>query len=282
MIKKIIFVAIAALIISIAFLVNYTPSKDANHGRLDLQLFLGDSTNQPLMVGFGGGEGGNAWASERWKQKRDQFIKEGYAFLAVGYFGTKNTPAYLDRISLNAIHDSILSVAKHPLIDASKIGVIGGSKGGELVLNLAARYNDIGTVIAIVPSHVSFPALTMSVNTSSWEFDGKEVDYLYAPFKIIGPALKGDHLTAFTMMLEDPDEVKSSTIEVENINGSILLLSATEDEMWPSTEMSKEIVKRLDQNQFKYPFEHIAIEGGHSEPLDHFEAIFEFLERNFK
>ena len=109
---------------------------------------------------IGGGEGGNAWASDYWKELRNEFIKKGYAFLAIGYFGMENTPAFLDRISLNAIHDSIVNIAKNPKINRNKIALIGGSKGGELVLNLASRYQDINAVVAIVTSHVSFPALT--------------------------------------------------------------------------------------------------------------------------
>ncbi len=282
MIKKICLVAFATLSVSLILLFTYVPSKDSHHGRLDLQLYVGDAPNQPLIVGFGGGEGGNAWTSNRWKPIRDQFIENGYSFLAIGYFGAKNTQPYLDRISLNAIYDSIQRIATHPLIDESNIGLIGGSKGGELVLNLASRYSDFKTVVAIVPSHISFPALTLTANTSSWEYDGEEVPYAEAPFKIILPALIGDHHTAFSMMLEDQDEVKKAIIKVEKINGSILLLSASEDEMWPSTDMSDEIMKRLKEKQFKHTFEHLIVEGGHSEPLDHFDHIFDFLENNFK
>lgn len=282
MIKKIIGVALCVITLFLVLLFTYVPSKSKHHGQLDLQLFVGDSPNQPLIVGFGGGEGGNAWASDRWKAKRDQFLKEGYAFLAVGYFGSPTTPTYLDRISLNAIHDSIINIVQHPMIDESKIGLIGGSKGAELALNLASGYQEYGVVIAIVPSHISFPALTMTANTSSWEYNGKEVRYAQAPLKMIGPALKGDHLGAFSMILDDANEVMNSTIKVENINGAIFLLSATEDEMWPSSFMSEEIMKRLKAHEFSYPYQHIAIEGGHSEPLDHFDLIFDFLKTNFK
>jgi hypothetical protein len=45
----------------------------------------------------------------------------------------------------------------------------------------------------------------------------------YVPAKTISPALKGDHYTAFSMMLED--KAVKAEIEVENINGSILLIS---------------------------------------------------------
>lgn len=281
MIKKIICTAIAVLAVFFILIINYTPPKSSNHGKLNLELFVGDSLNQPLIVGFGGGEGGNAWASDRWKPIRDQFLKNGYSFLAVGYFGMEDTPMYLDRISLNAIYDSIINTANHPLIDKSKIGLIGASKGGELILNLASRYEDFTAAVAIVPSHISFPALTITANTSSWEYDKKEVRYARAPFKMILPVLNGDHLKAFSMILEDEKEVMNSAIKVENIKGSILLMSATEDEMWPSTAMSNQIMRRLDDNKFSYFHKHIPFEGGHSAPLDYFDSVFIFLEDHF-
>ena len=264
------------------FLEFYIPALPENHGQLQTQLFLGDGTNQSLVVGFGGGEGGNAWASGHWKKKRDEFLENGYAFLAIGYFGSKNTPSSLDRISLNAIHDTIAKVALHPKINREKIALIGGSKGGELVLNLASRFDDIGAVVAIVPSHVSFPALTIMANTSSWSFNDKEIEFVRAPYRTILPALKGDLYGAHAMMLEDKENVGRAAIEVERINGPVLLMSAKGDEQWPSAYMSEEITKRLEEKKFKHHFQHLSYQGGHAEPLEHFDDVFEFLKEHFK
>lgn len=57
-------------------------------------LYTGNNVKQPLIVGIGGSEGGNAWASDYWKKTRDEFLAKGYAFLAVGYFGSKGTPKF--------------------------------------------------------------------------------------------------------------------------------------------------------------------------------------------
>ena len=263
------------------FLGFYKAPLSQNHGKVSAELFLGEQKNQSLIVGFGGGEGGNAWASEHWKNTRDQFIQKGYAFLAVGYFGTVDSPTSLDRISLDAIHKQITQLAKHPKINSQKIALIGGSKGAELILNLASRYDTYKAVIAIVPSHVSFPAVTVQMNTSSWSFQNKEVNYVRAPFKIITPTLQGDLLTAHQMMLEDPKEVKNALIQVEKIKGNILLMSATMDEMWPSKFMSEEIIKRLKSKKFTYHYEHISYEGRHTEPLKHFDDVFLFLQNYF-
>lgn len=263
------------------FLENYIPSIDENYGNVETKLYLGNSDNQPLIVGFGGSEGGNAWDSDYWKPTRDEFLKRGYGFLAVAYFGTKNTSSNLDRISLNAIHDAIIKAANNPKINKSKIAIIGGSKGGELVLNLASLYNDIAAVVAIVPSNVSFPAHTFMSNTSSWTYNNKEVPFILPPYATIPFLLRGDHFGAFQLMLNEKEASKKAQIPVEKINGNILLLSATKDKEWPCKAMCDEVVTRLKENNFKNYYQHVPIEGGHAEPLKHFDLVYEFLDKHF-
>jgi hypothetical protein len=59
------------------------------------------------------------------------------------------------------------------------------------------------------------------------------------------------------------------------------LISATEDEVAPTTPMSDKIIARLKEQKFKYHNKHIAIEGGHAEPLNHFDLVFDFLDKYF-
>jgi dienelactone hydrolase len=252
-----------------------------NTNKVESILYVGKGENQPLVVGLGGSEGGNAWASDRWEKTRDQFINEGYAFLAIGYFGAKDTPQVLDRISIDAVHTAIAEACNNPKIDKKRIAVIGGSKGAELALLLASHFKDIHCVIAMVSSHCSFPALTLSASTSSWTYKGEEVPYVPMPWAAVPAAIKRDLRSAFTIMLEDKVAVKKALINVENINGPILLLSAKKDEMWPSTEMSNEVINRLKQKRFTHTYQHIAIDGGHTDVLDHFDTIFNFLRKNF-
>jgi hypothetical protein len=114
MLKKVLIIGAVSGIGIAVFLKFYFFSMPRKHGHVEVKLFLADSEDQPLIVAFGGSEGGNVFASDQLKQERDKFLERGYAFLAVGYFGTKTTPASLDRISLNAIHDSITSIiSKH-------------------------------------------------------------------------------------------------------------------------------------------------------------------------
>jgi dienelactone hydrolase len=268
------------LFIAVLFFFGWrTPSLSSNHGKMDTHLYLSDGASQPLIVAFGGGSGGNDWERNYLKDKRDSLRAHGFAVLAIGYFGTDNSPSSLDRISLNAITDTVLNIAKRtPQIDTARIILMGASKGGELVLNLASRFSCFKGVIALSTSHVSFPAITLSANTSSWMYNNQEVIYVPAPFKIIWPALKGDLLSAFSIMLENTEAVVQAEIEVEKINGPILILSADQDEQWPATKMSQQLVERLVRKNFTYQYEHIVVKGTHTEPLNHFDKIYLFLD----
>tara|TARA_R110002111_G_scaffold1866_1_gene12655 strand:- start:308 stop:1171 length:864 start_codon:yes stop_codon:yes gene_type:complete len=278
-IKKTFLIIAIVLVAGLVFLFTYVPSLPKQHGVVETLLYLGDSDNQPLIVAFGGAEGGIDWHRNHMKSKRDSLIQKGYAILAIGYFNADGTPTNLDRISLDAISDTIMNIAKNPKIDDSKIALIGGSKGGELVLNLASRFSQFKAVIAMSTSNVSFPAITLYSNTSSWTYKGNEVPYVPAPLKIISPALKGDHYTAFSIMLEDEKAVKNAEIQVENINGVILILSGKNDDQWPASEMSDQLIKRLKSKDFKYYNKHIKLDGGHIAPLEHFNIVYDFLDK---
>lgn len=277
--QKILLILALALISGIVYIFTYVPSLSEQHGIVETKLYLGNSDNQPLIVAFGGGGGGNDWSRNYMKGKRDSLNEKGYAVLAIGYFKSNGTPKSLDRISLDAISDTIMNIAKNLKIDESKIALIGGSRGGELVLNLASRFDHFNAVIAMSTSNVSFPAITWSANTSSWTYKGKEVSYVPAPLKTISPALKGDLYIAHKMMLEDKEASKKAEIQVENINGAILILSGKNDDQWPASEMSDQLIQRLKNKNFKYYNEHIKLDGGHIAPLEHFNLVYDFLDK---
>jgi uncharacterized protein len=276
---KIAGIAVLFLVVIFFYVGWRTPSLSDNHGKMDTHLYLSEGIKQPLIIAFGGGSGGNDWERNYLKDKRDSLLAHGFAVLAIGYFKTDNSPSSLDRISLNAIADTILSIARRtPQIDTARIILMGASKGGELVLNLASRYSCFKGVIVLSTSHVSFPAITLSANTSSWIYNDEEVKYVPAPFKTIWPALRGDLHSAFSIMLENTEAVAQAEIEVEKINGSILILSAGEDEQWPATKMSQQLVERLERKKFAHTYNHIVVKGTHIEPLNHFDKVYAFLD----
>ncbi|MEB2778688.1 hypothetical protein SYJ56_25495 [Algoriphagus sp. D3-2-R+10] len=102
-------IVLAILVLFLFYLGSRTPSLPENYGQLDTRLYLGDSENQPLIVAFGGGSGGNDWERNYLKDKREEFLARGFAILAIGYFKTVHSPNTLDRISLNAIYLSSIN-----------------------------------------------------------------------------------------------------------------------------------------------------------------------------
>jgi dienelactone hydrolase len=284
---KIILISVVSIIIFLTlglflFLKFYTPALSENYGKVDYHLYVGDSDNQPLIVAFGGSQGGNTWTEDYWAVIRNRFLKKGYAVLSIGYFNTENTPAYCDRISLNAIYDTIRNVSLHPKINEDKIALLGSSRGGELALNIASKYKDIDAVVALVPSYASFMAQTITANTSAWTFNSEEVPYLPVPLKAIIPAIQGDSYRVCEIILENSESRKDAAIEVEKINGPILLLSAKNDELWPSKYMSDKVVNRLKDNNFKYYYKHISFDGRHHDTKKHFDVVFDFLDEHFR
>jgi pimeloyl-ACP methyl ester carboxylesterase len=167
-------------------------------------------------------------------------------------------------------------------VDGRCIVLVGGSKGAELALSLAARYSDIGGVVAIVPSHTVFPGITDAMTTSSFTWKGEPLPFVPVPWSTAWPLLSGDLLRVSEIMLEDAVAVERAAIPVEDINGPILLVSATRDEFWPSRAMADAMMQRLDARQFPFAHEHLAIEGGHAEPLKHFDRIEAFLDAQFR
>lgn len=245
-------------------------------------LYLGKGKKQPLIVGLGGSEGGNTWTSGYWKKTREQFVEKGYAFLAIGYFGCKNTPAILDKIAIEDVHNAILEVSKNEKIDKNKIAIIGGSRGADLALLVGSFYNDIDCVVGLVSSHAVFPGHTQEFNSSCWTFQGKELPFIPVNEEAVPFLIKRDLRGAFEAMLKDTIAEDKALIKVENIQGSILLISATKDEICPSTPMAEKMITRLRSFNFKYDYNHIPIEGSHAEPLKHFDLVFDFLDKNFK
>ena len=208
-------------------------------------LYVGKGESQPLIVGLGGAEGGNAWASDYWKKTRDNFIEKGYAFLALGYFGAVGTPDVLDKIAIDDIYDAIQTATKNEYVDKNKIAIIGGSRGADLGLLIGSYYHDIKCVVSIVGSNVVFPGHTDHFSTSCWTYQNRELPFVPLNDEAVDFLMKQDLRATFSAMLKDTLSVEKASIKVEQINGAVLFVSASKDEICPSTPMAEMMVERL-------------------------------------
>lgn len=256
-----------------------TESLPERYGQLDSQLLAPTGPPRPLIVGFGGAEGGNAWTSERWHEQRERFAAQGYAFLALGYFGLPNTPADLDRIALEAFSAAIREAAARPEVADDCAILIGGSKGAELALVLAANDPTIDAVVALSPSDTVFPAHTQAMTTSSWALDGTPLPFAPIPWSATFDLVSGNIFGVMERILANEAAVAAAAIPVERIGGPILLVSSTADEMWPASRMARRMMARLDAAGFPHVHEHVEVEGSHGAVVDHFTMVEEFFAR---
>lgn len=194
----------------------------------------------------------------------DGLTEAGYPCLIVGYFRTQDTPDRLEMIPLEYFAEVIREYRSKPGIDRMKLVVWGGSKGGELALLLASRFNQIKGVIAVVPSAVVFQGLGGS-RVSSWSWRGESVPFVPYPDYDWSKIVSNEYVEMYRLALKQSEEVTEAMIRVEDINGPILLLSGREDTMWPSSEMSEMIVERLQKKGFSHQYWHFDYEhAGHT------------------
>jgi uncharacterized protein len=193
-----------------------------------------------------------------------KFTSLGYPCYMVGYFGTRNTPDRLEMIPLEYLENAIKAFKSFPEVQGKKIIVYGGSKGGELALLLASISKSIEGVIAAVPSSVVFQGLGGKY-LSSWSYKGEPVPFVpFAPYDY-SKIVNSQYVELYRLSLEQKNAVDLATIQVEKINGPILILTGQDDTMWPSTQMGEMIIKRLEKSNFPFWYKHIAyVDAGHT------------------
>jgi len=195
--------------------------------------------------------------------------EQGYAALALAYFGLEHLPARLEEIPLEYFKSAIEWMRSQPSVEPNRIGIVGTSKGGEAALLVSATYQEIGAVVAYSPSHVVFQGIDeswsgASTPKSSWTLCGTPVPFL--PYRMDYDCIKryGFYLGLYLSSLQDRHAVERAVIPVERINGPILLVSGTDDAIWPSSTMCEWVVERLKQRHFAFSFQHFSYEGaGH-------------------
>lgn len=220
----------------------------------------------PAIIVLGGSEGG----TDLVRGLGLEFARQGYAILALSYFGAPGLPATAEEIPLEYFDRAIAWLAQQPEIDPARMGIFGISKGGEAALLVGSRSPQLRAVAAGVPSSLiwqGIPARFDAPPTSTWSVGGVPAPYLpYDPsvrfdFTRYMQSIYAMYAGALPMADAHPDAV----IPVERINGPVLLISGRDDAMWPSSAMSDMVVARLQAKGFSHPVEHRAYaDAGHA------------------
>jgi dienelactone hydrolase len=183
----------------------------------------------PGILVLGGSEGGMPARRAAW------FASHGYAALALAYFRFEDLPRELAGIPLEYFGQAFVWMASRPEIDPRRLAVTGGSRGGELALQLGSMYNDIKAVVAFVPANVRYPACCGFTSVPyAWTWQGRGLSFY--PVGRLGRAQGGF----------------GWEIAVEHTHGPILLVSGSEDGIWNSSSMTESVVTRLKREHFTY------------------------------
>lgn len=206
----------------------------------------------PVVIAFGGFEGG----LDTGDANGEMIAPHGIAVLALAYFKEKGISKTLDQIPMEYFIEAINYLENHPFIDPSKIGVVAGSRGSEAAFLLASMDSRIKSVVVTTPSKVAWYGLT--VPKSAWTFKGEDIPAL--GLELDSSAKLIDR---FSVALENKINVNKSLFKFENINDPIFLISAENDQVWPSFQMSKDIEVYLKNKQFKHKIVHNSYNTGH-------------------
>jgi pimeloyl-ACP methyl ester carboxylesterase len=222
----------------------------------------------PGVLGLGGSAGGMA------EGYLDLLVPEGFACLALAYFGTKDTQAALIEVPLERIERGLRWLVAHPRVATQdgRVAVVGGSKGGELALLVAATFPDlVGPVVAYTPSSVVWAGIDFSArggaNRSSWSLADRPLPFVPYPTGV-GPASSERGLSVlpiYDVGLDNVAAVEEAAISVERATGPVMLISGGDDRMWPAERMCRMVVERMHRHGRGSAVSHLNYpEAGHA------------------
>ncbi len=222
---------------------------------------IDDSIKKTAVIALGGDEWCDFWC--------DRLAGNGHIGMSLSYFNQEGLPSRMEEIPLEYFEKAIDWLRSQPEVDTSKVLVMGSGRDAELALLLASTYPDkIHGVIGYCPGSVHWSNTVFSWNSDeikpSWTLNGQAIPFIKME-KIRGGVNETiDGLAYWNSGLDDTLQVNNSIIKVENVAGPILLITPTDDQLWPSYRMSKMIEKRLRKYDFKYKVQNIQYENaGH-------------------
>ncbi len=219
----------------------------------------------PAVLLLSGSEGGYHPERAAW------WASHGVVAFSLAYFGVEPLPQALSEIPVEHFLAGVAWLREQPDVDPARVYVFGASRGSEAAL-LTGLYAEppLAGVIAMVPSHVLWAGLDFSRGRPgpAWTYRGEALPYASWGWSweflrmMLGQPVRLRPVFEAALARGVPEE---AFIPVERLRSPLLLISATDDQMWPSTEMAQALVRRMEAHGKGDRVAHVVLEGaGHA------------------
>ena len=202
---------------------------------------------RPGILFLGGSEGGLSPGVTRMAK---ELQSRGYSVLHLSYFGAPGQPPILSLIPLETFDRALGWLQAQPDVDAERLAVVGGSKGAEAALIVAARHPQLRAVVAGMPSHVAwqgidFNFINFMINPpgGSWTLNGRPIPFVAYTQDFRG----GDIVDLYRMSLEQAKNLDDAVIRIELTRAPVLLICGKKDTLWPACLMADRVKERAVQ-----------------------------------
>lgn len=202
----------------------------------------------PGVLALGGSDGGTP------EYFLNLLVPEGFACLALQYWGTTETQLSMVDIPLERVEGGLRWLLARPDVAAvnGRVAVVGASRGAELALLSAVTFpQHVGPVVAYTPSSVVWQGVDfmnpMAAPRSSWAYGGGSFPYVPYPTDV-APAHSERGLSMLPVSergLDNREAVERATIRVEQATGPLLLVSGGDDKVWSTGRMCEMVVDRM-------------------------------------
>ena len=217
---------------------------------------LPGSSRRPALIMLGGSEGGGRIA----RRESPRFASQGFAVLGLPYYSPGSgereipeLPAAFADIPVDRLNAAFEWLKHRPEVDASRVALVGGSKGAEFALIAASRFKWITSVVANVPSDVVWEGWGPGVEPgtrSSFALDGKPLPFV--PYVEFAEEFAGFRTGRDVKMRRFQDKGRAANpaaavkarIEVEKFRGPLLVVGGHDDQVWASGMMAQNIAER--------------------------------------
>jgi hypothetical protein len=264
-----------------------------NEAGLMGRLFVHEGKARPAVLVSGGAEGG----MESMRSTATHLADLGYNVFAFAYFGLPGIRPQLVKVPLEDFCKALDWLHHQPFVGSCSVGMLGCSKGAEATLLVASMREDLGVVVAYVPTHVVWECIDEEHGSvaSSWTRGGADIPFI--PYKRLtaGDAYLGGgwvarakedlapwqratidinnnwgwdclrDLHVASLAVTQPEDLNRALIPVEKIRAPLLLFSAGRDLVWPSQTSANAIESRLRKTKSKILFKNVTYpNAGHS------------------